>query len=179
MDFLTGLTIASSAVIVIIGLICMNREKSISGFYSQIGVCGRWHGFFALYLMLAGIVSVVFSFISLFSGKFAEVPVYFIVAGILGGIGYLLYKRAYNRCPDSLKKRLLRDLIVVMFGMLMRISLFFLMFVFGMWWEMNKPTAYEVNGRRVYAYPGSNDLYDESGFHVGVANDDRTAAIMD
>ena len=59
------------------------------------------------------------------------------------------------------------------------VAIFFvLMFLISTWWTLEQPTAYEVNGRTAYAFPGSNELYDENGHHVGDTNSGRTKAVL-
>lgn len=165
---------------------CARKEKSLAGFYSSINVCGRVRAFFTGYLMLVGVISAIALVVNLVltiggNGQ-ASVSDYisFVVCGAACFlIGFFMYRKIYNNCPECLQKRLLKDIAIITIGITFRISLFFLMFIFHMWWQMNKPTAYEVDGRTVYAYPGSNDLYDESGNRVGTANSDRTSAVMD
>lgn len=148
----------------------MNREPKISGFYSQLRICGRWGAFFAIYLMLVAVVAVVMSVVLLFSEASADAGT---VVGIVGAgavcflLGFFLYRRIHKKCPESLRKRLLWDMIVVCFGVLFRISFFVMAFVFETWWLYTAPTVYEVDGKTVYRYPGSKELYDEYGFHAG------------
>ncbi len=159
----------------------MRKDKSIAGFYSSIGVCGRWRAFFTMYLLSMGVASVIAIPVNL-ALKMASVTeciAFAVVAAVSFALGLLMYRKIYEKCPASLKKRLLWDMFIIFFGVVSRIALFFLMFIFAMWWAMNRPTAYEVDGKTVYAYPGSDTLYDEYGHEVGRANSDRTRAIMD
>ena len=185
------------AVMVILAIVffwvliwCARKEKTLSGFYSSINVCGRGRAFFAGYLFLTSVISVISLVVTLVSlifskgqGSFADGIGSILGVVICGAVCFLisrtLYRGIYNNCPEELRKRLPKDILIITMGITFRISLFFLMFIFHMWWQMNKPTAYEVDGRTVYAYPGSNDLYDESGNHVGTTNSDRTSAVMD
>jgi hypothetical protein len=43
---------------------------------------------------------------------------------------------------------------------------------------MNAPVEYTVNGRTVYAFPGSDDLYDGDGNRVGKINPGGKDAMM-
>lgn len=165
---------------------CVRKEKSLSGFYSQIKVCGRWYAFLTADVLLAGVGSLVavpvlavMNFMApAEEASWTEVLSFAFYAVVLIPIGLLLYNRARKKCPEQLKGRLLWDMVIIMVGTSFRLSLFFLMFLFRMWWELNAPDAYEVNGRTVYAFPGSGDLYDGAGNRVGRLNDDKTEAIM-
>lgn len=157
----------------------MNREPNLSGFYSQLKLCGRWGAFFAIYLMMVAIVAVVF----LFTDAAKEVGVITLIGigAVCFLLGFFLYRSIYKKCPENLRKRLLWDMIVMCFGTLFRLSFFVMAFLFKIWWLYTAPTVYEVNGKIVYRYPGSYELYDQFGFHVGKLDNSGivTTAVMD
>lgn len=168
----------------------MRKEKDLSGFYSEIQVCGRWSAYWTMDFLIVGVACVLalpVLLVLLLMGKLngieggPGIPFVFVaICAALGlGVGVPLFRRAYNKCPEPLRKRLALDMFIIMLGAGFRLAFCFLNFIIGTWMELNKPTAYEVGGKTVYAYPGSNELYDEYGNHVGTANSDRTSAVMD
>ena len=183
------LLIASVGLFVAMFL-CIRKEKRLSGFYSQIGVCGRWYAFFTADLLVMGALCAVAAPVLLVLnltgalGEFGQdiagvLPMLAAAALLFLPAGILLYRRAQKKCPQALRKRLLWDMIVIMIGASFRLSLFFMMFLFAMWWESVKPTAYEVDGQVYYAYPGSDDLYDAAGNKRGLLNSSHTKAVID
>lgn len=162
--------------------ISMKKEKAIIGFYKAQGLFGRAYAYFFLDFLGVGIMLIVTSIIDV-DAIISEMGVIGLSVRILFGLALigisgLMFIRVYKKCPGELKKRLFIDLLMAGIGFSTRVALFFLIIFNHVWFELNRPTAYEVNGRTVYAYPGSNDLYDSSGFRVGVANDNFTKAKM-
>lgn len=177
-------------VALILGILAMNKEPKLSGFYSQLQVCGRWGAFFAIYLMMTTVVAVLSPLILLFTGELegasaatvAGTVIGIVIAGVAcGALGFFLYRRIQKKCPENLRKRFLWDMIVIFFGTMFRIGFFLLAFLIKTWWLYTAPTVYEVNGKTVYRYPGSEELYDEYGLHVGKLDNSGivTTAIMD
>lgn len=192
-DFVYILLILVIILLFVLMIIAVKKEKSLTGFYKSINVCGRWYSFFTINFILSGILAFIALPIFLVlnsTGKLKEMPglmegditllliTFGLAAVICIPIGFFMFKRAYNRCPIELRKRLFKDMFFIFLGANFRLGFFFLMFLIKTWWVFNKPTEYTVDGQTVYAYPGSNDLYDANGRCVGVANSDRTKAVM-
>lgn len=174
------LSLALSVVLLVFMFICMRKEKDIIGFYKAEGLFGRAYAYFFCDFLLAGLALIIMSIIGV--NKIVPGVLGLILGILLGlvtiGISVLMFIRVYKKCPGELKKRLFLDMLVAGLGFSTRIGLFILVIFNHAWFELNKPTAYEVNGRTVYAFPGSKDLYDSSGYRVGKANDDYTKATM-
>ena len=176
------LLLALFAGLFVFMIISMIKENTIVGFYKAQGLFGRAYAYFFCNFLFAGIYLVVASII--FADQIiSELGVIGLPAAILFGvvvigISVLMYIRVYKKCPGELKKRLLLDFMMAGVGFSTKISFFFLVIFYHAWFTLNQPTEYVVNGRTVYAYPGSRDLYDSSGFKVGEANDDFTKAHM-
>ena len=58
-----------SVVLLVLGILAMFKEPKLSGFYSQLQVCGRWGAFFAIYLMLTTVAAVFSPLILMFTGE--------------------------------------------------------------------------------------------------------------
>ncbi len=159
-------------------IISIKKEKDIIGFYKAQGLFGRAYAFFAVDFFFGGLIGLAGGIITLVLSGELTVLAMIGLALIMLGVGVFMYVRIYKKCQGELKKRIFLDLTMAGWGFAGRIELFVLAIFFHTWFELNKPTAYEVNGRTVYAFPGSNDLYDSSGCKVGVANDDYTKAVM-
>lgn len=189
------LVILVAATILLFALMVygMRKEKSLSGFYKSINVCGRWYSWFTMDLILVGVGSLIALPVLIvlnvlgkldkvsaeMGGSFSSIIITFALAAVIFiPAGFLMFKHAYKKCPEELQKRLFRDMVVIFFGVTFRLDLFILMFIIKGWWGMNAPVEYTVDGRTVYAFPGSDDLYDDDGNCVGKANAERTSAVM-
>ena len=94
-------------------------------------------------------------------------------------IGLLMYRHAFKKCPDGLKKGFLKDILIMFFGTNCRIAFFFLAFIgFLQWWTV-RPIAYTVNGKTCYTYGNSDELYDEHGNRVGTKSGLNEAVMTD
>lgn len=169
----------------------MKQEKKLSGFYKQTGVCGRWYAFFTADFLVGGALAVLAAVAVVVIGILdaagatqlipAEMGSPFgyglglaVCGGVMAALGILMYQRAAKKCPEKLRRRLLWDMIVMMVGVSFRIGLFFMMFLIATWWAFSKPEEYEMeDGRIVYIFPGSNDVYDGGGNLVGTADPNR------
>ena len=149
--------------------ICMNKEKELVGIYKATKTFGRFYAFLAVDLLFGGICAPIASIVLMLTSEengAMSVPVVLgiVAAGVvLAALGVLMYKHAYKKCPDALKSRCYKDLTIIGFGVIIRFSLFFMMFIFKAWWEFNKPTEYVLaDGTRVYAY-NDGTVYDMHG----------------
>lgn len=166
---------------------CIRKEKNLVGFYSQLGVCGRWYAFITGDFLLVGVgapvACIVVSVMKLLG--MMEDFLWVNLLSFLGAalvalpIGLLMLHRAQKKCPEALRGRLVKDMIIIMVGTSFRLGLFFMAFLIHAWWKANQPVAYEVDGKVYYAYPGSEELYDEYGIHRGKMNASHDRAIMD
>ena len=181
------LMLAASIAFFVLMAAIMRKEKSLVGFYKQLGVCGRVYAFITGDILLAGIgtpiVCVVIAVLKLM-GKMEDTAwislLGILITGLLAlPIGLLLVRLVKKRCPQELHGRLVKDMIIMMLGTTFRLGLFFMAFMLHSWWKANQPTAYEVDGRVYYAYPGSDALYDSSGFRKGELTPDHEHAVMD
>jgi hypothetical protein len=172
----------------------IRKEKSLSGFYKSINVCGRWYSWFTMDFILAGVGSLIALPVLIvlnvlgkldklsaeMGGSFSSIIITFVLAAaIFIPVGFLMFRHAYKKCPEELQKRLFIDMLAIFFGATLRLSLIFLMFIIKGWWVINAPVKYTVNGHTVYAFPGSDDLYDEDGKHVGKINPGGKDATID
>ncbi len=167
-----------------------------SGFYHEIGVCGRWYATLSMNALLGGVifavVAVVMAVMSM-TGMLDTLPedmslgqaspigsalVMLLTAAIAVAIGLLMYLRVYKKCPEDLKSKFFWHMVMMMLDGNIRLAFFFLVFFGVAMYELHRPRAYEVDGKIVYAIPGEGKLYDTQGNHVGYVNDERTKAIM-
>lgn len=178
------------AALIIAMVACLGKERFLTGFYSELGLFGRNDAYFIIMSMVAGVVftlaAIVFLILTLF-GVMHEMDVATVLFGVLicaavgvgfGAFGFLKFKSIKERCPGELKKRLVKDMIVMMLGTSIRGGVKLFGAVFAAWLETQKPTAYTTeDGRTVYAYPNSDQLYDKSGNHVGALSGDGEAVL--
>lgn len=174
---------------------CAKKSNELAGFYKAVGICGRWYAVFTgacifggIFTIIIGIVAGAGMLIGAGAGK-TKLPEVSgeSMAGIIGtvialvivlAIGIFMYKRLLKKCPGELRKRLLRDIMVIGIGTGVRVSLIFMIFIIKTWLEMSKPIEYTVDGKRVWRRPGCNELYDSSGYYVGQYNPDTGKARM-
>ncbi len=186
MDAISLILIVLPICMLIAMWVCAKKEPDISGFYKQIKVCGRLSSYLLLDFLVVGIIGMCVALVWLIQNIMgtAEVGALYsilliLLSTALMALGLFIYARALKKCPEDLKPRLFRDMLWIGMGFSIRVSFFILMFIIKTWWELHKPVAYMVNGRTVYAYPGSNDLYDEFGNRVGITDSSRSEAYMD
>lgn len=174
-------------------VLCVRKEKERVGFYKAIHVCGRWYNFFMVNFLLSGVLCVVMlpiSLVLLLMDKFDAIAKQMNGTGIafatfaLGAVislavGVLMYKHVIKKCPDSLKKRFLRDAFVMYFGTTFRMAFFFLAFIGTLYWWSYRPIEYTVNGKTCYSLGNSDELYDENGNRVGAKTSSDEAIMTD
>lgn len=140
-------------------LICMQKEKELVGPYKATKTFGRVYACIAVDLLFGGICAPIASIILMLTSNedgAMSVPAVLGVVAIgaaMAALGVLMYKRAYKKCPEGLKSRCYKDLTIIGWGALIRISLFFMVFVFKTWWHFNKPELCILeDGTKVYVY---------------------------
>ena len=157
--------------------ICYNKAKELGGYYKAIGVGGPIYAYFTVVCSLGGAFMIVFGPVSGFLTTDWTDAVGKLIAGlILFLVGFFMFKRAYKKCPADLRRRFLLNLVIMMLGVGIRISLFFAYWIFKINYELNKPDYYvDQYGNRYEAHPFTNELFDpETGFKIGVLNGDGT-----
>lgn len=170
---------------IVFGIIAMKKEVRIASFYNGIRVTGRWRAFFASYFMLTGIGAlvalVVVLIINATSGKEMgidgmDLPTTIAVFGIGAVImlipGVLMYAGMFKRCPKQLRRRFFWDMFIILFGNLFKFSIIAISIFFRVLWRMNTSIEYALDdGRKVYVYPGTLDVYDNTGNQIGRVTD--------
>ena len=161
----------------IIAFLSLRKDRQLVGFYKSIGSYGRIYS----YLLLVCLVAVVVFPIVIFSGMVGKEYKGAMIFGIIAGLafGALLIFLLFRKFKEIPKGRVLWDYFIIALGTTMRVSLFIMRIFFKLWYTSIKPTAYTVDGKTVYIYPGSNIVYDSNGYRVGEANSDHTKAVMD
>lgn len=138
-------------------IFCAFKESKTTGLYKAFGVYGRIKAYLALDFTLCGIMFVILSVAgALFSTDILSAglsPYVGVLVGIaLFALGYLIYWRAYVKCPPPLKGKCISSMIITGLGITVKIALFFLVFV----WKLSEPQHYITSdGRDVYVYGGS------------------------
>ncbi len=177
----------------VVMILCARKEKELVGFYKAIHVCGRWYNFIMANCLLTGALCAVMipvSLVLLLMGKFDAIAeemngtgmafALFASSAVINlPVGLLMYKHILKKCPDSLKKRFLKDVFVMYFGTTFRLSFFFLAFVGFLHWWTFRPIEYTVNGRTCYTLGDSDELYDENGNRVGTKRGFNEAVMTD
>ena len=197
----------SMAVVVLIvgvavigaAVLCAKKEKELSGFYKAINVCGRVWAFLTGNFLVTGVgsaIAVPILVVLMISGKEEQVAAlmgmegsagepfmvmltFVICAVICLALGLLMYKSALKKCPDQLKKGFLKDIMIIYFGLIFRLSFFFMIFIYGMMWWQSRKTEYTVNGKKAYTYGNDDTLYDEYGNVVGRKSGSDQAVMTD
>ncbi|MGM9637360.1 MAG: hypothetical protein ACI3YK_05170 [Eubacteriales bacterium] len=155
----------------IVSIFCAVKESKVTGLYKAFGVYGRVYAYFAL-SFIVGIVAFFVSVIAcIVSGEFSGILYSFFYL-IIGAIGVYLYWRAYRKCPDFLKKKLIPSMILSGLGVGLKVCLFFI----GAVWKMFGPQeVVDSDGKTLLVYDGY--VYDTSGNRIGVASADRQSYI--
>jgi len=185
--FISMIAIALGVALIVLMVICLKKDKSLVGFYKATNICGRAYAFFTADFLLTGAftcpVGIIMSVILAANSKkkinlFSMIMTFVIVAIIALALGIFMYRNAARKCSPELKRRLLRDMFIIMFATAIRVWLFILRFFIATWFEANKPTPYYLpTGETVYALPWSNELYSASGYFVGHLNNDGTITV--
>lgn len=186
-DSMAVVIIVVGIVFIGVAILCAKKEKELSGFYKAINVCGRVWAFLTGNFLLTGVgcvIAVPILLVLMITGKGEQVAALMGTEGTSGGafmvvltfiicaviclaFGLFMYKRALKKCPDQLKKGFLKDIMIIYFGLIFRLSFFFMVFVYGMMWWQSRRTEYTINGKKAYTYGNDDTLYDEYGNVVG------------
>lgn len=163
-----------AVAIIVLMVMCYKKEGKVTGIYKSANVYGRFYAYITVTCMYGAIACLIGGFASfglLEDATFPEILgiLLFAVGGgaIWGAIGFFLYKRAYNRCPEPLRKKLLISMIITAFGTALKIFLFFLP---GIWDLVGPQEKVGSNGETLYVYNG--EVYDAGWNHVGTASAD-------
>lgn len=185
-DALMVVMMAAIIVFFVLMLLCIRKEKKLIGFYSAIGVCGRWYAFFTGDFLLLGVGAPVVGVVAIIAklmGGLKDAPLGAVLAIALSAViflplGLLMLRNAQKKCPESLRKRLPIDMVIILLGTSFRLGMFFVAFIFHMWFKAHEPRYYEINGKTYYAYPGSDKLYAPGGHEAGMLVDNDHAIMM-
>lgn len=172
-------------VVLILWIVAMVKEPKITGYYKFLNIYGRIYAYFAVDMLFAGFAATVMGIIMIFeviTGHAGNVGFGAALGGLVFGlvpfaIGIFMYRRVYQKSPDFMKKRCLRDLTISGWGTAMRVALWFLSIFVHAWWESTKPTEYKLeNGQTVYVFP-DNRVYDPSTGKFGEASSNRKEVV--
>lgn len=176
--------------IIVLMVICLKKDKSLAGFYKSINVCGRAYAFFTANFLLVGTVVapavIIVGLVQAFSAKDSKntsgvwITVLALAVTMAAALllGIFMYRRAAKKSGPKLKRKLLRDMFIIMFATAIRIWLFILLIFVKTWLAVNEPVIYSLpDGSRVYAYPGSDVLYDQNGCFAGRLNSNGTITV--
>ena len=169
----------------VFGIIAMKKEVRIASFYNGIRVTGRWRAFFSTYLVLTGIGSLIALVVVLIINATSDagigvdgmdLPTTLAVFGLAAVItlvpGVLMYIGMFKRCPKQLRRRFFWDMFIILFGNLFKFSIIAISIFFRVLWRMNTSIEYVCDdGRKVYVYPGTLDVYDNTGNQIGRVTD--------
>ena len=172
--------IAAAAVLIILAVVTMKKEKNLLGFYRVVGLFGRGYAVLTLLLLLAGLAIAVAAALLLLltEREQTEILIFFGAGFLLLIVGIILVERLRAKCRGKLRRRLTGDLLLCGCGGFFRIVLFPVGLLFPSWWEMKHPEEFIMDdGDSVYALPGSRSLYNERAERVAVANEAMTKAI--
>ncbi len=152
-------------VFLIVAVICAFKESKVTGLYKTFGVYGRWSAYLAFDFLFAGLAMAILGIVDKVQGQGdVKMMLITVVVGLLISVlGLFLYKRAYNRCPDFLKKKCIISMIITAMGISLKLALFFIAAV----WAITGPkVVVDENGTELYVVSG--DVYDGGGNKVGV-----------
>ena len=107
---------------------CATQESKALAPYKYFNAFGRVKAYLAMDFTMAGLFLYLASIVSAFVSISRETPLFIGTIGcaLLFGIGLFLYYDAYCKCPDFLKKKVIKDMVIVGLGVAMKICLFFI-----------------------------------------------------
>lgn len=146
-------------VFLIICVICAFKESKYTGFFRTIGVYGRIAAYLSTLLPL-GIIMFIASFFVDGIGTWAErIPM--LIAALIGAA---VVAWSYFKCPVPYRKRLIPCMLVSGLGVALKISLFFLVFV----WKLTAPEVAQLeDGTTVCIDPWTGGVIDPSTGRTG------------
>lgn len=153
-------------------IICAVKESRVTGKYKAFGVYGRIRAYLAMDFFAAGIAMIVMAFIP----GMAEMgsPLLSALVGLLiTAAGLAIYVWTYLTCPDFLKKGLIVSMLITGIGVTVKISVFFLGFV---WTLIGPREIVTEDGRTLYEMDGK--VYNGSAEEVGVLSNDRQRVLF-
>ena len=168
---------------IVFGIISLKKEVRLASFYNGIKVAGRWKAFFASYLLLVGVASLVVFIVMLIMGLAASggetaegtstLESSFVFAFLAVGAsipGFLIHMKMYKKCPVELRKRYFGDMFIIFFGNLFKISIIAVSIFIRVFWRMSTAIEYRLSdGQIVYVYPKTSEVYDNTGKKIGKA----------
>lgn len=132
-------------------VVCATKESKLTGTYKALNVYGRLTAYLALDFLMVGIMGILSPILAIFDVQFVDGGpiVGFLLGAVMLALAVLLYFRAYQKCPDFMKKKCIPSMIVSGLGVAIKICIFFLGFV----WKLTGPqTMVTDNGEEVYVF---------------------------
>lgn len=158
---MNGLLAVLLFTILVALILCAVKDSSVTGTYKAFGVYGR----ILAYLFVDGVTVAcagLFGLLGIFGGHRADIGTSLLLALLGVAMAIVIYWFVLQRCPDMLKDRLLISLLISGFGVVTKISCFFI----GAVWVLVSPREMvDEDGHAVYVI--NNDVYDVGGRKVG------------
>ena len=152
-----GTLLGGFAVVFLIAcVLCVTQESKALSPYKYFKVFGRLKAYLAMDFTMAGLFLYLALIASAFFPISREAPTFIgtIGAALLFGLGLYLYYDSYCKCPDFLKKKVIKDMVIVGLGVSMKICLFFIPAIWKVATYQGPATITVkfINGRAVSGY---------------------------
>lgn len=154
------------------------QESKVTGLYKSANVYGRLYAWIFFMLIYGVLGCLAFAVMSIVIGaESAGETIALLLVGLVGAAlcgfgGFWMYKIAYIKCPEPLRKKLLISLIISAVGFSAKI---FLWFIPKVWNLVGPQERTGANGEKLYLYHG--EVYDQNWHHVGSASADQQTYI--
>ena len=161
------LTIVGAVLFLAVCVVCACLEKKVTAPYKWFHVYGRFKAYIALDITAVGLMLII---VGIFQPAFMEgtndvfkSPTLEVLGGLIILIpGLLIYILTVLKCPAFLRGRCIISMLVTGFGVMMKICLFFLVFL----WKLDAPEYTTLSDGKTYMiYQG--DVYTPDGVCVG------------
>lgn len=167
-----GNVAAIFGLVYIIALVyCAIRESATTGLYKALGVYGRLKAYVFVCLLLGGCTCLVIPFVDS-SVKRGSVVMLVIIGLACFPVAAWIYISTKRKCPVELQGRLLKSMLISGMGVLAKVMVFILPFI----WKLVMPhftEAVDENGNRLLIAE-NGDVYTMNGENVGWMKDNHS-----
>ncbi len=165
------LVVVAIAVLIFL-IIVAKKESEVTGTYKAFGVYGRIKAYLFCDFIFAGIAMFITGIATVFAEGEAVALLYSLLGVGLFALGILIYKTTAKKCPDFLKKKLLKSMLISGWGVAIKLCVFFFT---AIWAILGPQEVVDSDGRKLMLYDGK--VYTQNGEYVGEASDDGKSYI--
>lgn len=163
------------------GIFCAVRESRTTGLYKELGVYGRFKAYLFADCIVAAIgipvIGIIFeltgsssdsgSSSGIGSGSLGSLFMYILytvfMVALAVVLALLIYRTTLKKCPNFLQDRLFLDMFISGFGCAMKVSIFFMIFV----WKLEAPREFKASNGLTYYIGDDGEVWNEGGTTVG------------